>query len=340
MSWVSKTMLSIAKLLWLDEEFIEREALPEAFGDRYLFANNPLFAKVRSLFLSFGFRYSSEPTRFWRDYDSMSLLMLQEILDSGVVPYKDNTKTLKRFSEKCPSLEMPANLLLTLLQRNYLMHESAHCISHRILSSQFGGGKQEGQKEQYVLTSILNEAYANTVERIGAALAGSNHHRLFYTLNSYTDGRGDMGSLLRDSLRVFGLPKTFLMGILASFYLNTHENNPQSETTAVIIDIVSDRQQISESERALMRIVINNGFGLSMGFRTQTNPLFFRYVGCQKEFEDLCQQSFEPATMSSGGLWAAISTLSAATCQGLEWDVPIPQVSISTEMEMEGSLLA
>lgn len=318
-------MLKLEKLLWLDDECLRADALPECFGDRYLCANNPLFAKARGLFFASGFRYSCEADRLWRNYGSFPLLMLQEMLDSGIVPYKDTTATIRFILEHTPDLGIAAHLLLNTLQRNYLLHESAHCIAYRLLASELGTKGVISTKHEYVIVSLLCESYANTIERLAGALATSDVHRLFFTLNSYTDGRDRVGSLLRDAVRIFSLADTFRIGILAFMHLNTHPESPDEAAINTIIDTAFHGRPLTDPKRVLLKVLVNNGFGLSKRFRTQTTPLFLTYMGCDKEFQFICQQPFTQDTILSMGILDSANRLISVTCEGINNElVPCP----------------
>lgn len=317
----------IAKLLWLDDEFVSEHALHDALGDRYLYASNSMFARVRTLFLENGFRYSFEATRMWRDYGTMPLLMLQEILDAGLVPYKDNATTLRMISSRSPTLEMPISHLLALLSRNYLLHESAHCIAYRLLSCDLDqSNEHQADKDKYVYVCILCEAYANLVERLAAAEATSDAHRFFFTVNSFVECREDVCSLLRDSVRILGLTQTFFIGMLTFYYLNTHDENPGDQVAETIIDTTFAGRSLSDAGRGLAKALINQGFGLHQRFRTETTPLFFRYVGCENEWQSLCQRPFDQETLRVTHVVDAVSRLSRATCRDLAFDVKLPPV--------------
>lgn len=319
----AEAQIGIGKLLWLDDEFICDQALPDVLGDRYLNVTNSVYSQVRRMFLSNGFRYSSESTRMWRDYGSMPLLMLQEILDSGVVPYKDNAITLKRISERSPSLELPVDQLLALLGHNYLLHESAHCISYRLLSSLFGrSGALLADKDLYVFTCILCEAFATLLERVAAAQATSEVHRLFFTINSFVDCRDDVCSLLRDSIRIFGLNQTFVVGMLTLYYLNSHEENTNDQVAETIIEMAFSGRAVSDTARGFLRALINQGFGLHRKFRTETTPLFFRYVGCENEFRSLCGRPFDRDTIRAMAIMDAVAALSRPTCEDISLESP------------------
>jgi hypothetical protein len=322
-------VISLARLLQTDALCPEEQALPDAVGDRFLYRNNALFSRIRTLFLSHGFRYSCEASRLWRDYDSMSLLMLQDMIDCGVVPYKDNAVTLRRITQANPELELPIGLLLNTLQRNFLLHESAHCISYKILKPRFCAAGPVTEKERYVLVSITCEAYGNTVERLASALAQSNVHRLFWNLNSYAECRADTCTLVRESMGILGIARTFTAALLAFFYLNTHEEDlPEAAMNLIVRTTLGGNDQ-NDPKCALMRALVH-GLRLNRKFRTDTTPLYFRYFACEREYQQLSSEHFSIEHLSSVGILEAISALSEVTCDGLA-DQPLRERPPSAE---------
>jgi hypothetical protein len=73
--------------------------MADAFGDSYLCRHNPIFASIRDAALGFGYRFSTEDTPLWRDYESLSLVALHRILSVKTIPYFDMTSALSRLLE-------------------------------------------------------------------------------------------------------------------------------------------------------------------------------------------------------------------------------------------------
>src|ERR1700748_1932626 len=71
-------------------------ALPDAFGDSYLYSHNPVFAGVRDAALGFGYQFSAEDTPLWREYQALGLTALPQILAGKTIPYLDTGKAFRR----------------------------------------------------------------------------------------------------------------------------------------------------------------------------------------------------------------------------------------------------
>ena len=88
-------MLDIAKLIALHDAHSGAHALRHSLGDGYLYTHNRVFANVRNVVQAKGFVFSRRHTSLWREYNVLSLLCLQSILDGRVVPYCDNVSPLR-----------------------------------------------------------------------------------------------------------------------------------------------------------------------------------------------------------------------------------------------------
>jgi len=149
---------------------VER-AIKECLGDQYLYAHNSTFRKVRDAAIEVGVRYSAADTSFWRDYQVCSLFCLQSILDSKVIPFIDNAPSLARLLSKVyRDFALNATLLLQIVKRNFLLHESAHCVANAIASGiERKEGEWNSQAEYDVRMAIVAEAFAGVVERLAFA---------------------------------------------------------------------------------------------------------------------------------------------------------------------------
>src|SRR5215813_11824127 len=119
-------MIDIAKLIALHDGQSRMHSLPHSLGDGYLYTHNKVFANVRDFVRAKGFVFSRRHTSLWREYNVISLLCLQSILDGKVVPYCDNVSPLRAVASRSASLGLPRSVmrfLLGNLRRNYLLHE-------------------------------------------------------------------------------------------------------------------------------------------------------------------------------------------------------------------------
>lgn len=305
-------MLDLATLIWVDDQYDSSQALRDCIGDRYLCAQNMIFAAVRAMFLSAGFQYSSDPSRLWRDYNNGSLFFLQDIIEERTVPYRDNLVTLKRVLARNPSLTISANNLINLVNRNYLLHESAHCIAHRCLSNCKLTGAGNSPALRFVLTALLCEAFANTVEQLAASFADSGTHVLYYRLNSYVQCRQPQLMLLRESLEIVGLKAVFDLAFLAYLRLNVYAKPPDELTVNLLIDETFANSRPTRGERALLGFLVSSVFTLREDFVTETTPLFFRQFGCEAEYRELTKSEFNQLQVGILGAHEALAILSPA----------------------------
>src|ERR1700722_14953022 len=91
-------------LTWLAQldSYPAPNALPDAFGDSYLYRHNPIFAAIRDAALDYGYRFSAEDTPLWRDYHSFSLVTLHRILSGKIIPYFDTATAFRRLRDANP----------------------------------------------------------------------------------------------------------------------------------------------------------------------------------------------------------------------------------------------
>jgi hypothetical protein len=277
-------MLELANLLWVDSQYGADNAVPECFGDRYLYSNNNLFARIRDVCLSFGYRYTTEATVIWRDYDSAPFFSLQEFINGKVIPCKDNLNTLSRVSLRSPQLAISGDSLLRFVNRNYLLHESAHCISHSILPVVPEPLGSNDQRMEFVLKAVACEAFANVVERMAHAYAEQSAHVLFLDMNSYVTFSAQQRRLLRDSISLLGMTNVFRLGFFTFLYLNTHSDQPSERVIEAVINAAFRSKPLSPVERHIAAILSQAVFTLSRSFREETSSLFFRIFGCEEQY--------------------------------------------------------
>lgn len=135
-------------------------ALAGAFGDRYLYRHNPVYASVRDAAVGFGYRFSAEDTPLWRDYQSFGLTVLHRILTGKTIPYLDTAATFRRLVEDNPGALLPPGLIAGKMMRNHAFHEPAHCVAHSIMQGIEAQLRAvaPGETERTVLDAILAES--------------------------------------------------------------------------------------------------------------------------------------------------------------------------------------
>jgi hypothetical protein len=275
-------------LAWLAEldNVTAPNALADAFGDSYLYRHNRVFAALRDAALQFGYRFSAEDTPLWRDYQSLSLLALHRILSDKTIPYFDTATTFRRLVAANPSARLPPGFLAGNLKRNYVFHESAHCVAHSTMSRMETEWRGVARHEagRAVLEAILAESFANTVEALGSVcrhLPVSD--RVFYSLNSYFSHSEQLQNVLDQAGADLGPELRFTVLFFSYFEANLAIGPPADSTYQRIVEAGG----CGAGQSGLGRKIADAGFKLNAGFRENTTPAYFELLGLTREYEAL-----------------------------------------------------
>lgn len=276
----------LSHLLAVDQRWSAgMQAIPECFGDSYLTSHNPVCCAVRRMFKSLGGQFLSEQTDLQVDYQVIPLFCIDRLMELAVVPFRHNSTAIARLVRRCPDLDTRA---IPYIGKNHLLHESAHIVAYSALAQWFGADTPARPQSGSVLLYLLCEAYANTVERIGATFIASPEHTVFYGLNSYAQPSGAF--LLRRALPVLGFALTFSIGLMATLRLNINHTWSEADIEQLLSDWRNCGHYISQSDECVVAILLRHGFSLNTGFTAQTTPIFFEYIGRKQEYDLLCSQ--------------------------------------------------
>jgi hypothetical protein len=266
-------------------------ALADAFGDRYLYRHNPIFANIRNATLDRGYRFSAEDTPLWRDYQSFSLAALNRILSAGTIPYFDTGTTVRRLVAANSRALWTPDFITGNLKRNYAFHESAHCVAHAILQ----GFETElrtvapGEADRVVLEAILAESFANTVEVLGSVFEHKPiSDRVFYALNSYHSHDQKRQDVLNRAGSELGIELRFSLLFLSHFEANLALEAPADST----YERIAEASGCIAGQAGLSREVTDTGFRLSARFRQSTTPAYFELLGYTGEYLTLVKASW------------------------------------------------
>jgi hypothetical protein len=258
-------------------------ALPDALGDRYLCAHNPVFASVRRAALDLGYRFTSEDGALWRDYLALSLTTLNRIVTTKTIPYHSTGETLQRLIETNPRVALSPGFLLSSLKANFVLHESAHCVAHSVLLEREAAFSilAPQERERFVLSAALEESFANTAERLGTlSVYRPMADEIFYALNSnITQAKGFTKTLKKGEAEL-GEKLRFSLLLISSFNANLVGGEPDEAACERIMNVVG----CDATDKETAREVIETGFSLNHRFREYTNPLYFEMLGYGKEY--------------------------------------------------------
>jgi hypothetical protein len=276
--------LTLQKLVEADESAFAPCGIPGVFGDRYLCAENPLFRTVRQTCLSMGYVFDAGQTTLSTRYKALPLLTLQEVIDSGVVPVYENADVVRPLMAAKPNSPEAVRFLVNTLQKNYLLHESAHCIAFRALTGIVGESGM-ANKLCYVVVCLLCEAYANAIERLAAAMAASETHKTFIALNSYVEPAGLR--LLSTALNFIPAEDLLLFSISIFFRVNRCVQCEEADIARVIQMLVPG----SQAESGVLQMLgLTLPHTLSKKFVNETTPIFFAAQQCEREYEEVRQE--------------------------------------------------
>jgi hypothetical protein len=262
-----------------------KNALPDAFGDSYLYSHNPVFAGVRDAAIGFGYRFSAQDTPLWREYQSLSLTALRQILSGMTIPYLDTGTAFRRIVDAYPQGVLPLGFIVSSLRRNNGFHESAHCVAHAILEGpEMAWRGSESENERAVLYAILSESFANTVEVLGSVVRHMPVlDNVFYPLNSYYSFDERRQDVLTRARAQLGAETLFKVLCLSHFEANLTVEKPSESTCERIIE-ASD---CAAADTPLASEVIGMGFRLNPSFRDNTTPAYFELLGHGREYAAL-----------------------------------------------------
>ncbi len=280
--------IPLALLLRIDDKFDSHAALPLALGDRYLYATSHIFMRIRDTVTEMGYRFVREESGIWHAYQALPLLSLRDIIETKQIPYFDNVTTVRDVVKHQPGIEFPLRFLLSTLKKNYLLHESSHCVACGLLQQRGNGLSHFGsEQERFVVTTVLSEAFANTMERLATSVAGAKSQALFLAMNSYMDYRNDRRELLSQALDKVGIDAMFRLIFLTYWRSNLQTVQLPPETMDAIIDRSCRGVVVAEGDRKALHELMNREFSLNIGFREDTSATYFRFYDCEREFTSL-----------------------------------------------------
>jgi hypothetical protein len=283
------TMIDIVKLIALHDGQSCTHALPHSLGDGHLYTHNKVFANVRDVVRAKGFVFSRRHTTLWNEYNVIPLLCLQSILDGGVVPYCDNVSPLRTVASRSARVDLPssvARFLLGNLRRNFLLHESAHCIAHHVFQQIDSRGPRV-DKKTLVLDNLFAESFANATETLAAALLETTAEKFFFKANSFMS----FIPAVRDAaLRLgseYGPCGLFKILCFSYFLANLRYEEVTPEMSDGFVSLVLERGSLEEHNKQPLAVLFENSLKLNEKFREETAAVYFAFLGCQEEFAAL-----------------------------------------------------
>src|SRR5688572_3145399 len=176
----------LSTLLELHDEAVWPEGIARSLGDTLLCQRSAIHRSVRKRLLSHGYAISDVSNDTKTLYDCLPLIALESMLAQRVIPYRDNVTALREVVARQPELQLPVPFLVQELSKNYLLHESCHCLAHDVLFGQDClRDWARDEPVEFVLRMTLAEAFAVGTEFMAAAQR-EPAVALFGALSSYT----------------------------------------------------------------------------------------------------------------------------------------------------------
>jgi hypothetical protein len=290
------------------------KALPDAFGDTYLFAHNPTFRNVRDAAIEFGYGFSCSDTPLWRDYHSFPLLTLHQIISGKVIPYFDTAGSFRRLVGKDQSAALPLRFIYNNMAGNHVFHESGHCVAHEVLLQLNFAHELDtrSKRECFVLCALLEESFANAVEMLGNAFVKSLLDGLFYSLNSFTSARSETKEILKRSGHELGAELRFAVLYLAYLEANLCAAAPSERTYARIARIA----QCPNGAMDIIRGLTDIAFSLNLSFRRDTTPVYFDLLGHGEEYRAVIENSWLEDDVHASAICQLLPPLQRIALQG------------------------
>jgi hypothetical protein len=282
-------MIDIAKLIALHDGNSGANALPHSLGDGYLYTHNTVFANVRNVVQARGFVLSHRHTSLWREYNVLPLLCLQSILDGRVVPYCDNVSPLRTVTSRSGNLALPQSVMQFLignLRRNYLLHESAHCIAHDVFQQMDGRGFQT-DKTTLVLDNLFSESFANATETFASSLLETTAEKFFFKLNSFMSYIPEVKEAVWRLGSKHGPRGLFKFLCFSYFLANLRFKEVPPEMSEKCVSLMSEGGAVDDDDKQSLDVLYANSLNLNEKFREETATVYFAFLGCSDEFAAL-----------------------------------------------------
>ena len=287
--------MNVTALVKLHQQYLDiPQSLRENLGDGYLCENNILYRNVRKQGIICGTTYNVNENSRWYDYMVFPLVNFDELLESKEIPYIDNYNVLVRLSEKYPKLSLPEKFIRDSFKRNYLLHETCHCIAHEFLLEQKKKSQKTSEnklsKSVKLLNSLLGEALANSVELISSAVADTNAHIFLHVLNSYVPYSPKTQELLQKAIGEAGISVFLKLTFVSFFFNNLLGYEHSKENVEKILDLFSPYFEFKNEKREIVLEALLKCSRLNPRFRDETSVIYFSSFGLGDNYKKLSSE--------------------------------------------------
>lgn len=272
--------MKLALVLAEHQRTLGAGSLLKNLGDGYLCARNPFFARVRSAALERGYGFSERDPG---GYFGFPLLGLDVVLETRLIPYRDNVTALERLEAARPGFFTLAELSLNRPTPNYLLHEAAHAVAYDEAFASLTVSEAFGEPGHLPLV-LAGEAFAMTAEYLAACSVGGALHRWFFSINSYrrrTQAKKVIGDLMLE-IGEASVVWVLLSGFVAS---NTLRESLKEREVYALLEHVPPPSPPQRRQITALRRAVSEAIKMSREFRVDTARLFLCKFGYSRRIE-------------------------------------------------------
>jgi hypothetical protein len=324
-------MVDLTELARLHEADAHPHRLTEVFGDGVLMTRIPALGRLRELVKGYGYRFVRLET-LPDIYSVLPLVLLPEILDGRVIPYRANAAALLDIAASTSAPIFDAITFEDISPLCLIHHESAHALFFEVVREHEGaafhaGGHVTGTREAHRLVAALIESegfalgldiFVTLFVQVDARASTRRIHSIStpsHTLPEYE--RRNPGMVARLAALAAAHPAAVLKLICTGAYIANLRPRATNQVSPKLAERCMAFARMPDGFAVEGRELLSVGMTIDYAFRQRLAPTLFRYIRIEHEFEQVLATSLETALTTGGDfdrdIDAAIATLDLAT---------------------------
>lgn len=269
---------SLREVLDFDAALAGPFSLSQNLGDASLFEKNRVYAGLRRAAWGADFRFSLlDP----QAYFGWSLVSLDTILKTRMIPFRNNRGGLEHLEEMRPGFFTLADLELNRPTPNYVLHETAHAVAFDEIFGRPRDVRRAMSPPAPLVRLILGEAYAMATEYFAACYVQSDLDQWFFSISSYRrrlDGKRVIGEALAER----GALGSGLIVLLAFLHSNYLRQSLSAHELDRGLELFGERA-LRGKERKRVVAAANCFMQMNPEFLRDTSKLFLGPLGYAKD---------------------------------------------------------
>lgn len=299
-------MLPVAELLALHDAHQPEGAVDRCLGDGYLLARNSVHRSIRAVASNLGARYTTED---YCHYNALRISSMDAILTAGRIPYGDNVTILRELERHRPGRFRLHHVFQ--LNRNYLLHESAHFVADRLYRPDgdvpAGTDPELAGTRGMMLGVNLGESFANAVELLARFAIETEIDDRILDQNTNLRVRPEIARALRELVAHVGTRAAFVIVLMGYLHTNMLQALPP-DRLALVLELA----ECKPDALALALRVLPACSVLGAGFLQLTQDFYLTHRGIETPVEQLVAFDFLSTILGSDRLRRFIGRLADA----------------------------